>query len=856
MAAPPRGGRRHHKEIEKIVRNRVKRWKDGEISRLWAEVKTPPPIPKRAQKPAPPSQEEANVRRCLRLVQDGQYSRAIQALVSRGLDQNSREAHAAMVAKHPAAALPVIPQEPAPKPPPFNTAEVRKATFSFKPGSAPGPSGLRPEHLKKMLSAPDPAHAKKFLSALTGLTNLLFSGSFPSEIALFMCGANLFAALKKDGGHRPVAVGETLRRLVSKCAAFKYTPAAVEVLKPHQLGVGVRGGVEIAVHKVRAIIEDESIPTAEKWVLQLDFQNAFNAMNRDHIFEEIRVTIPELSPWVEKAYGCHPYLNFGTAVISSETGVHQGDPLGCVLWAIGARKIQQKLDAEVPDLKLQTWIHDDLTLIGTLETLRKAYDIVAAEGSKIGLTLAPAKSLLWNAAQREDLEADDDPLRRGIPLAPSAGFVLLGAPIGNAAFSNATFAKRIAKIEEAMQKLPNLNDSHVKFTLLWSCLGMPKFNFCLRTCKPGEHAPSYEAFDGLLRDSLNSLLGTQVDDSQWLQASLPVSMGGLGLRNAVPHASGAYLVSLAHSSSHMGPISASSVEDSLQLLNDRVSPTSAFTFEDLKEKAQMHVTHAIDLRIQELTAALATSPRSKARLGCLSLAGTGDWLNANPSFAFNLHMPGPEFRTSIRYRLGVPVYQEDGKCPACDANSDSFGDHAIACGYQGERNSRHNILRDEIFNTAKAACLRPTKEELGIIDEDASRPADVKIPMWIRGKDVAFDVTVSSPLSASYVERTSRDAAYTLNASFEAKHKKHGEHCRSKNVIFYPLPVQTLGSWHPESAAELKRIGDAIAKRSPIDNKTAVRHFFQRLAVLLQRGNSHLILSRQPSYPAPHYIDS
>ena len=101
-----------------------------------------------------------------------------------------------------------------------------------------------------------------------------------------------------------------------------------------------------------------------------------------------------------------------------------------------------------------------------------------------------------------------------------------------------------------------------------------------------------------------------------------------------------------------------------------------------------------------------------------------------------------------------------------------------------------------------------------------------------------------------------RDAAFTQNASFEAKHKKHGEHCGTKNVIFCPLPVQTLGSWHPESAAELKRIGDAIAKRSPIDNKTAVRHFFQRLAVLLQRGNAHLILSRQPSYPASHYTDS
>ena len=68
-------------------------------------------------------------------------------------------------------------------------------------------------------------------------------------------------------------------------------------------------------------------------------------------------------------------------------------------------------------------------------------------------------------------------------------------------------------------------------------------------------------------------------------------------------------------------------------------------------------------------------------------------------------------------------------------------------------------------------------------------------------------------------------------------------------MVFSPLPVQTLGSWHPEAAVELRRIGDALARRSPGDDKTAVNHFFQRLGIVLQRGNAHLLLSRQPSYP-------
>ena len=111
--------------------------------------------------------------------------------------------------------------------------------------------------------------------------------------------------------------------------------------------------------------------------------------------------------------------------------------------------------------------------------------------------------------------------------------------------------------------------------------------------------------------------------------------------------------------------------------------------------------------------------------------------------------------------------------------------------------------------------------------------------MWIRGKDV---------------ERSAREASHTLSQSFENKHRKHGDHCRRKNIVFYPLPVQTLGGWHPKAAAELKRIGDALTKRAPGDDKTVIRHFFQRLAVVLQRGNAHLLLSRQPSFPNSRLI--
>ena len=46
----------------------------------------------------------------------------------------------------------------------------------------------------------------------------------------------------------------------------------------------------------------------------------------------------------------------------------------------------------------------------------------------------------------------------------------------------------------------------------------------------------------------------------------------------------------------------------------------------------------------------------------------------------------------------------------CLQKSDVLGDHALCCGSGGEHISRHNALRNAIFETAFAAGLEPVKE--------------------------------------------------------------------------------------------------------------------------------------------------
>ena len=59
------------------------------------------------------------------------------------------------------------------------------------------------------------------------------------------------ALAKKGGGVRPIAVGSVWRRLAIKCALSMVLERVKGLLHPQQLGVGVKGGVEAAIHSVR-----------------------------------------------------------------------------------------------------------------------------------------------------------------------------------------------------------------------------------------------------------------------------------------------------------------------------------------------------------------------------------------------------------------------------------------------------------------------------------------------------------------------------------------------------------------------------------------------------------------------------
>ena len=537
LASPASGHRMRWREILKCVKSRLQRWSEGDLSDLWAKALAHGQSLAKRRDQSAPSSHSNNIRRAKAATQEGQYSKAIKALTSDGLASPSSEVLEEMLGKHPQAPPPSLP--PGMAPPPFilSNSLILRSVKSFSGASAPGPSGLRPSHLQEAVGCPSSDCANQVLSSLTRFVNLLSAGKAPSLVLPHLCGATLLACRKKNGGHRPIAVGEVLRRLTSKCLASASRRSAITTLTPLQLGVGVKGGCEVVIHATNHLLSSSS--SNQSWCLFVDFTNAFNCISREAMFVEIRRHIPPLAAWMESCYSCQPLLHLGNDSLRSCCGVQQGDPLGPLGFALTLQPLIEKLKASVAGLGLNVWYLDDGTLMGSPGDLAAALQILERDGPPLGLHLNRGKSLLFIP---EDADADQSPLPPDIPIT-RRGFSLLGCPVGPPDYCEEIFQARIEKVKVSWGALQDLEDAQLKYTLLCSCLSLPKVSFVLRACPPSHILNTAKDFDSAMRRALESILGGPMSDWAWLKATLPCCLGGLNLRSASLHAPAAFLAS-------------------------------------------------------------------------------------------------------------------------------------------------------------------------------------------------------------------------------------------------------------------------------------------------------------------------
>ena len=139
--------------------------------------------------------------------------------------------------------------------------------------NSPGKDGWWFQHLKLIMEY------ESTFKLLHEVCNSYLAVDIPNSVAEILSGAKLIALAKTNFDVRPIAIGNSIRRLVSKAACFQLKKSMAEYLYPHQYGVATPGGADMMTHLIQICLQQHP-----DWViLKLDEKNAFNTMSRQVI---------------------------------------------------------------------------------------------------------------------------------------------------------------------------------------------------------------------------------------------------------------------------------------------------------------------------------------------------------------------------------------------------------------------------------------------------------------------------------------------------------------------------------------------------------------------------------------------
>ena len=105
-------------------------------------------------------------------------------------------------------------------------------------------------------------------------------------------------ALDKCPGVRPIGVGETLRRLISKATLRVTRDIIQQAVGNLELCAGHEAACEVGIHAMRGLLESEGTETD----ILVDTSNAFNSLNREVALRNVRILCPVLAPILVNTY--------------------------------------------------------------------------------------------------------------------------------------------------------------------------------------------------------------------------------------------------------------------------------------------------------------------------------------------------------------------------------------------------------------------------------------------------------------------------------------------------------------------------------------------------------------------------
>jgi hypothetical protein len=802
LLAPPRGGKKRN--LSSILKARS------------VTDHLPDPILRTTKQRSAKSDLASLAANVTSKIEDGNIKAALRLLSSDDRPASDNDATiAALQARHPPAAPD---RKPLPPSRDYNALQVTEAELiaaikSFPAGSAGGPDGIRPQHILDLTNNREAGPA--LVTSLTFFVNMLLAGRCPATVIPVFFGGSLIALEKKCGGVRPIAIGYTLRRLAAKCANTHAIHTIGAKLLPEQLGLGTPGGSEAAVHATRRFLAD--MPP-DYIIAKLDFNNAFNNIHRDDMLSAVAEHVPSIYQFCLSSYENTTLLKFSNNTILSQEGCQQGDPLGPLLFCLA---IHPLITACNSPLKMA--FMDDVTLGGPAAIVASDVAMIKAEGALRGLFLNDRKC---ESITANGQPPDDVLLRDFVQLTPTSA-TLLGAPLVIGPAMDKCLQQRCDDLERVISRL-ELITSHDALVLLRASFSAPTMQHTLRSA-PCAGCVELSHFDALVRSALSKICNISSTDDQWLQASLPVRAGGLGLRRVSSLATPAF--NLQNQILHTEPTAPSSYSDLdfyLQSWHAKygdiptaASPAKQQTWD--KPIVQLELSQLLERHIDVY---------DKARLLAATSKHSGDWLHAIPISSCGLRLDNEAVRMAVCFRLGIDIC-EPHPC-VCGHLVDTRGSHALSCKRTSGRLIRHNHLNDIVLRSLSRASIPATREPAGLLRSDGKRPDGLTLIPWREGRCLVWDVTVADTTAASYLPSTSVSAGSAAESAATRKQAKYAE--LSQRYEFVPIAVESHGSFSSTAIAFLAELGRRLSAATCDPRETA--HLFQRLSVALQRFNA------------------
>ena len=697
-----------YKDHVKHLQRRIKLWLDGDIEALLDEGEC---IQKRLSKSTTPQSNDVIARTFRSLMLQGKVQSALR-YISRNsnggvlklddlipvttkegesIQQTTREI---LKKKHPIGKDPVasslIDGEPETvNPITFDGLDeyaIRHAALHTH--GAAGPSGLDAYAWRRLCSS--------FMSASNSLCialadigrRIATTNVNPEGLSAFV--ACRLIPLDKCPGVRPIGVGEVPRRIIAKAILRVIGSDVVDAAGPFQLCAGQDGGCEAAVHAMRSIFQT---PDTEA-VLLVDANNAFNSLNRQAALHNISIICPSLATTLTNTYRTpvRMYVT-GDGEIASTEGTTQRDPVAMTMYALAIKPLIDKLRAGCPDVH-QAWYADDATGASTCTGLRKWWDELTDHGPSFGYYPNDSKTYLVVKPEFENVAKD---AFAGTDVRITThGKRHLGAAIGSKTFTEEYVGNKVHEWTNDIMNLARIASSQTHAAYAAYIHGLSnRWSYLLRRVREIEDLiqPLEDAIHMHLIPALTGRPPCSSIERDLL--SLPVRLGGLGLRDPSTMASACFQSSQRITASLVALIICQDENETVDCNNVRTVKS-----EINRENLQRQDEHA-EMTYNQLT------PEMKRCVELSREKGSSSWLSVLPLEEHGLYLHKGEFRDALCLRYGWKV---NNTPQTCNCGAQFTVNHAMICHMGGFPTIRHKEIRDLTASLLTEVCSNVATE--------------------------------------------------------------------------------------------------------------------------------------------------